>query len=247
QRIAGARDVDHAGDEGIAAVEDDVDVVLEEGGRRRRRRAEVDAQHDFATGDWLALGGVHGGLPLNSDVIQGDLRGGRRRNWRWPRGDGAKLAEGRGSSIGMRVAARAVVRLALTLVSLLLAPALLPALARADEPPILSLEVRLSGGLTLAEQSSSVTKPSPFGIGVGAEYAAIAYPWTSIYGQVTLETISDVGMGVSAGLRFRPQSGWMRFGLGGKALVIPAMKAGIQAAFGGCIKPGNTHFCLDVE
>jgi len=136
------------------------------------------------------------------------------------------------------------------LISLLLAPApalLAPALARADEPPILSLEVRLSGGLTLAEQSSSVAKPAPIGIGVGAEYAAIAYPWTSIYGQVYLDTMTDVGMGVAAGLRFRPQSGWMRFGLGGTALVIPTMKAGIQAAFGGCIKPGNTHFCLDVE
>jgi len=141
----------------------------------------------------------------------------------------------------MRVAARGRVRFAL--ICLLLAPAL----ARADEPPILSLEVRLSGGLMLAEQSSSVTKPSPVGIGVGAEYAAIAYPWTSIYGDLYLNTMTDVGMGVAAGLRFRPQTGWMRFGIGGTALVIPTMKAGIQAAFGGCIKPGNSHFCLDLE
>lgn len=129
------------------------------------------------------------------------------------------------------------------LICLLLAPAL----ARADEPPILSLEVRLSGGLTLAEASSSAMKPAPLGIGVGAEYAAIAYPWTSIYGNVYLDTMTDVGMGVAAGLRFRPQSGWMRFGIGGKALLIPSMKAGIQAAFGACMKPGNTHFCLDIE
>jgi hypothetical protein len=141
----------------------------------------------------------------------------------------------------MRVAARGDVRLAI--VCLLLAPAL----ARAEEPPILSLEVRLSGGLTLAEASSSTMKPSPVGVGIGAESAVIAYPWTSVYGAVYLDTISAIDMGVAAGLRFRPQSGWMRFGIGGTAVLVPSMKAGIQAAFGGCMRPGQTHFCLDIE
>jgi len=112
----------------------------------------------------------------------------------------------------------------------------------------LGLGARLSGGLTLAEASSSAMKPSPVGIAVGAEYATIAYPWTAVYGNVYLNTLTDVGLGLAGGLRFRPQSSWMRFGVGGTALVLPTAKAGIQAAFGGCIRPGNSsHYCLDIE
>jgi hypothetical protein len=131
----------------------------------------------------------------------------------------------------------------LILIGLLLAPTV----ALADEPPILSLEMRLSGGLTLAEGSNATMKPAPVGVGVGAESAVLAQPWTSIYYGAYLDTLAAIDMGVSAGLRFRPQTGRLRFGVGGTAVVLPAMKAGIQAAFGACIQSSSLHYCLDIE
>ena len=120
-----------------------------------------------------------------------------------------------------------------------------PAPARADDS-LMSLEVRLSGGLTLAESSSFTVKLAPVGVGVGGEVAVIAEPSTSVYGHLELDTVASVGFGADLGVRVRPQEGRLRFGIGVTGRFAPAAEGGVEAAFGACSKPTQTHFCVDI-
>ena len=126
---------------------------------------------------------------------------------------------------------------------------LLPALALAEppeDPPLMSLEVQVSGGVAMNASSRSTWHQAPVSVAAGAETAVIAQPWTSFYGMAFVEGVDAIDAGVKAGARFRPTAVGMRVGGGGVVVIVPSVKVGADIAIGGCF-PGHIRICTDVE
>jgi hypothetical protein len=141
---------------------------------------------------------------------------------------------------GTTLAPRAGMR-ALALV-LLAAPT---AAARADEPPILRLELRLAAGAVVDHQAA--LRMLPFSVGAAAEHAFMAQPWTSVWGDVFIEGPDHLVGGVGGGLRVRAAGGAVRLSGGGTALVGPDLMAGATVMLGGCFASETPGLCVDVE
>jgi hypothetical protein len=137
----------------------------------------------------------------------------------------------------------------LHLASLLLLPALASAPASAEEPPLMSLELQVSGGVAMNASSRASWHQAPVSVAVGAEYAVIAQPWTSFYGMAFIEGVDAIDAGLKGGVRFRPSAAGARVSAGGVMVLAPDVKVGASAALGGCFLPGRgeIRFCTDLE
>lgn len=125
----------------------------------------------------------------------------------------------------------------------------LPALALAEEPPLLSLELRLSEGVAMARSDRTSWGVAPLSVGVGAEGAVFAQPWMSAYGLAFVEGVDAFDAGVELGVRFRPSARGVRASAGGVLVVAPDARPGATAALGGCFLPGRREirFCVDFQ
>jgi hypothetical protein len=131
----------------------------------------------------------------------------------------------------------------LPLALLLLAPTL--ALADDDgEPPVLALELRVGGALS--GMIDVAWRPPPLNVTVGVESAVIVQPWTSFYGQVTVDSLRGTDLAVAGGVRVRP-GGPLRLGAGATSIVLPTTAAGVRGTIGGCFGRTVTYLCADVE
>jgi hypothetical protein len=123
---------------------------------------------------------------------------------------------------------------------------LAPAMAGAtgDDPPVLAVEMRVGGALSGAIDVP--WHPPPLSVGIGVETAVLTQPWTSFYGQVSVDTLNGTDLALAGGVRVRP-GGPLRVGAGVVGIVAPKRAVGLRAAVGGCFGIHTTHLCVDLE
>lgn len=110
-----------------------------------------------------------------------------------------------------------------------------------EEPPIAEVGVRLAAGAAVVGW-----RDSSWGLGIAAEYAFHAEPWTSVYGELMLDGIGEPTIGASLGLTVHP-TGMLRASAGGLAFFGPARVYGGRASLGACARTAPLRLCLDLE
>lgn len=113
-----------------------------------------------------------------------------------------------------------------------------------------TVEARIADGIAVGGgPDTTVINPTPVHVGVLADHAVEAEPWTSIFGESFLEIRRRAGVGFAAGARVRPlPHGTLRLTAGAEAIVAPYTLAGVRVGAGACpSRRGPLRFCLDLE
>jgi len=120
--------------------------------------------------------------------------------------------------------------------------------AAASPPPMLGVEARVGGGVSIAGT------PNKSGLAVGAltlsvlaEYLVMEQPRVSLYGEALFETLKRGGFGLAGGVRLRPLKSGLRVGIGIVGMLTPYTHGGVSAMVGQCLSKKFLRGCLDLE
>lgn len=119
----------------------------------------------------------------------------------------------------------------------------------AHAQPLFAVETRMGGGAMIGSgRGESVFRPSRMTLGVLAEVALRQDPWVTGYGELLMEALHTVGLGLRAGARIYPKMPSIRVTLGAAAIVAPSTLWGASAAVGYCYRTKKRfRTCFDVD
>lgn len=134
------------------------------------------------------------------------------------------------------------------LLPLLIVLGLAASATRASAQPLFAIETRVGGGVMFGSgRGDTVLRPSRVTLGLLGEVALRSDPWVTAYGEILMEALQTVGMGLRAGARIYPKMPQVRITVGAAAIVVPSTLFGASAAIGYCYRKKKFRTCFDVD